>query len=68
MKMKFEEDAPKEIHEWNCFLKRRKAYFLVEARRFDEAKPILLELICDPDPTNRDFAKGELDYIDSRSK
>ena len=68
MKMEFEEDAPKEIHEWNCFLKRRKAYFLVEARKFDEAKPILLELICDPDPTNRDFAKGELDYIESRSK
>lgn len=68
MKMEFEEDAPKEIHEWNCFLKRRKAYFLVEARKFDEAKPFLLDLICDPDPTNRDFAKGELDYIESRSK
>ena len=68
LNMSFEEDDPKVINDWKCFLKRRKAYVLVEARKYEEAKALLTELLNDPDPTNRDFAKNELAYIDSRMR
>lgn len=60
-------DAPAEfVHDWMSFLKRRKAYTLIDAKQYDAAKQVLLELIKDPDPTNVSFAKGELDYIDGK--
>lgn len=67
LKMEIQGDEPKAIHDWKCFLNRRKAYVLVEARRFDEAKVVLNELLTDPDPTNQSYAKNELAYIESRS-
>ena len=68
LNMSFKEDAPKAINEWKCFLKRRKAYALVEARKYEEAKALLTELLNEPDPTNRDFAKNELAYIEDRMR
>ncbi len=57
-------DNPEAIADWNhlmAFFKRRKAYILIEKKRYDEAKTILTEMLDDPD--NRQFAQGELNYI-----
>lgn len=43
------------------FLKRRKAFLLVNEKRFDEAEALLKQLLNDPD--NSDFALNELAYI-----
>lgn len=53
-----------ELEIWNqnmAFLKRRKAYVLIEQKRYDEAKQMLFEML--PDPENKDFAESELKYI-----
>lgn len=55
--------APEAVENWKLFLKRRKAYFLIDLERYVEAEVLLQEMLnCDDDLTRR-FAKGELDYI-----
>lgn len=46
---------------FKAFLMRRKIYYLVEMRRYDEAEPVIKELMDDPDQA--DWAKSELEYI-----
>lgn len=46
------------------FVKRRKAYLLVNLERYDEAEKILKQLLDDPD--NSDFALSELAYIQKK--
>ncbi len=51
--------------EWNyhiAFLKRRKAYALIETHRLEEAKAYLTKELLN-DPLCKDFAEGELNYI-----
>ena len=43
------------------FLKRRKAYVLINQRKYDEAEKLLKQLLDDPE--NSDFALHELAYI-----
>lgn len=54
------------IHSWASFLKRRKVYILIEGQKFNEAIPLLMELLSDTDPINIEYAKGELAYINER--
>lgn len=44
-----------------AFLKRRKAYLLVQLERYDEAEKLLKHLLNDP--VSSDFALKELAYI-----
>lgn len=46
-----------------AFLKRRKAYTLIDINRLDEAKVLLTEML--DDPLCHDFAVRELNYIES---
>ena len=51
---------------WNyhmAFLKRRKAYIYIDKRRYSEARQLLEEMINDP--LSKDFAEGELKYLDA---
>lgn len=53
------------VNEWRqymAFLKRRKAYVLIDMREFDEAKTYLTEIATDP--LCRDFALSELNYLE----
>lgn len=53
------------VQRWNeymAFLKRRKAYVLIERRRLEEAESLLQALTNDP--LCRDFAIGELKYVE----
>ena len=52
--------------DWNfhmAFLKRRKAYIYIDKRRYSEARQLLEEMINDP--LSKDFAEGELKYLDA---
>ena len=54
------------ISAWNyhiAFLKRRKAYVLIERKMYVEAKQLLKEMI--EEPLSRDFALNELRYLAS---
>lgn len=44
-----------------AFLKRRKAYILIDKKRYSEARQLLEEMLNDP--LSKDFAEGELKYI-----
>ena len=60
---------PEDINAWEfymAFLKRRKAYVLIDLGRIAEARAYLTEML--EDPVNKDFAENELNYIDGRSK
>ena len=46
-----------------AFLKRRKAYIYIDKRRYSEARQLLEEMINDP--LSKDFAEGELKYLDA---
>ena len=49
---------------WNfhmAFLKRRKAYILIDLKRYVEARSLLSEMLSDP--LCQDFAKDELKYL-----
>lgn len=48
------------------FLKRRKAFLLVRAERYDEAELILKQLL--DDPANSDYALKELAYIQKKKQ
>ena len=49
------------MDEFHSFLNRRKVYYFVEMRRFDEAVAILDEL--KKDPAQAEWANSELEYI-----
>ncbi len=52
--------------DWNfhmAFLKRRKAYILIDKQRYSEARQLLEEMINDP--LSKDFAEGEMKYLDA---
>lgn len=59
------DDAPREEHSalrlFASFLKRRKAYVLIEKGEYNEARSILNELLNDP--ASSDFAMNELAYL-----
>lgn len=57
------------VQHWNAymaFLKRRKAYALIDQGRLDEAEHLLQTLI--KEPLCQDFAIGELKYIEELKK
>ena len=57
--------SPEDIKAWEfhmSFLKRRKAYVLIDFGRIAEARAYLTEML--DDPVNKDFAENELKYID----
>ena len=54
--------------QWNyhmAFLKRRKAYALIEEGRLKEAKAFIKTELLN-DPLSKDFAQGELNYIEKQ--
>ena len=54
------------ISDFFNFLKRRKAYLLVETGRYDDAENMLRKMLDEPD--NMDFANTELSVIKKRRK
>lgn len=56
-----EEPMPDNVRDFMSFLKRRKAYVLVERGSYEEAKKLLKPMLDDAD--NSDFALSELAYI-----
>lgn len=48
-----------------AFLKRRKAYALIEEERYDEAKTFINSEMLD-DPLCTEFAQGELNYLNAK--
>jgi len=61
-----EENPQPHIQHFMGFLKRRKAYVLVDKMRFDEARKLLNTMLEDPE--NADFAINELAYIQKLEK
>lgn len=49
-----------------AFLKRRKAYILIDKGELSEAERLLKEMI--EDPLCKEFAEGELKYIEQLRK
>lgn len=58
-----DEDGKKKWNYHMAFLKRRKAYIYIDKRRYSEARQLLEEMINDP--LSKDFAEGELKYLDA---
>lgn len=59
-----------DIRAWNfhmAFLKRRKAYVLIEEERLEEARTFITTELLN-DSLCKDFAQGELEYIDELLK
>lgn len=54
---------PQALENWRLFLKRRKAYILIDMERYVEAEVLLQEMMSSGDELTRRFAKSELDYI-----
>lgn len=61
-----DEPIPPHINNFLSFLKRRKAFVLVDKRRYDDAKKLLNSMLGEPD--NVDFAINELAYIQKLEK
>ena len=60
-------DAPDQIKSaWRAFLKRRKAYILIDWGQIAEAKEFLTKLL--DDPLCRDYAKRELSWLSMKEK
>ena len=60
-------DAPDQIKSaWRAFLKRRKAYILIDWGQIAEAKEFLTMLL--DDPLCRDYAKRELSWLSMKEK
>ena len=55
---------PPHIKAFMNFLKRRKAYVLIDQQKFDEAKAMLQNMLDEPE--NSDFAINELAYLQKR--
>ena len=49
-----------------AFLKRRKAYILIDKKRYSEARSLLSEMLSDP--MCKDFAQDELKYLNAIEK
>ena len=63
---KIEGEPNSDVYKFHyAFLKRRKAYVLIDRQLYDEAETLLNEMLNDP--LSKEFAMGELDYI-SRKK
>ena len=58
-----DEEGKKDWNHHMAFLKRRKAYIYIDKRRYSEARQLLEEMINDP--LSKDFAEGELKYLDA---
>lgn len=58
------ETPPPHIKAFMNFLKRRKAYVLIDQQKFDEAKAMLQKMLDEPE--NSDFAINELAYLQKR--
>lgn len=56
-----EGDIPQNLQAFDNFLRRRRAYALIDFDRLDEAEKAFTEMLDEPD--NSDFALGELAYI-----
>ena len=57
------------LKSWNfhmAFLKRRKAYVLIDSKRYSDAKSLLTDMLNDP--LSKDFAKGELNYLNQMAR
>lgn len=62
-------ETDENIKSWNfhmAFLKRRKAYVLIDLKRHAEARSLLTEMLNDP--VCKDFAEEELNYINKIEK
>lgn len=59
-----DEELPAHIKAFVNFLKRRKAYVLIDQEKIDEAKTMLQEMLNEPE--NSDFAISELAYLQKR--
>lgn len=55
-----------EYKSYFAFLKRREAYVLIDQKKYNEAKVVLKEML--DDPSSKDFAEGELKYIEQLRK
>jgi len=56
-----EEAMPEAIIDFENFLRRRRAYVLIDIGSFDEAEVELNKMLDEPE--NADFALGEIDYL-----
>lgn len=59
-------DSKESIMSWSnhmAFLKRRKAYVLIDRKRYVEARSLLSEMLNDP--MCKDFAQDELNYLNA---
>ena len=59
-------ESEEDLKPWNfhmAFLKRRKAYVLIDLKRYDDARKLLTEMLGDP--LCEGFAKDELNYLNS---
>lgn len=64
MKRSPKPESEEDIKSWNfhmAFLKRRKAYVLIDLKRYDDARKLLTEML--DDPSCKGFAKDELNYL-----
>lgn len=60
------EEQPSPNAPFISFLKRRKAYVLINQKKYDEAESLLKQLLDDPE--NSDFALRELAYIQKKKQ
>ena len=59
-------DSKEDLMSWSnhmAFLKRRKAYVLIDRKRYSEARSLLSEMLNDP--LCKDFAEDELNYLNA---
>jgi hypothetical protein len=57
-------DSKESVMSWSnhmAFLKRRKAYVLIDRKLYSEARSLLTEMLSDP--MCKDFAQDELNYL-----
>ena len=62
-------ESEENMEAWNfhmAFLKRRKAYILIDKNRISEAIILLQEMV--DEPLNKDFAQRELQYLEKIRK
>ena len=62
-------DSKERLMSWSnhmAFLKRRKAYVLIDRKRYSEARSMLSEMLNDP--ICKDFAQGQLKYLNAIEK
>ena len=60
------DESMREVATFMSFLRRRKAFLLVRSKRYDEAEPLLKELLSDP--ASSGFALKQLAYIQKKKQ